>query len=71
LIEAMNGRLESIDPIEHALERMPAGHLAENVSGVRNAGDLDHNDLSGLVSSAGSEEFREAVLLQFAGDRQW
>jgi hypothetical protein len=39
----MNGRLECVDPIERTLNHMPARDLAENVLGVRDACNFDHN----------------------------
>src|SRR6266516_2870139 len=45
-VQTMNGRFECVDPIEHPLGRMPARNLAEDVLGVRDTCNFDHDDLS-------------------------
>src|SRR5215467_10896570 len=45
-VQTMNGRFECVDPIEHLLGRMPARNLAEDILGVRDTCNFDHDDLS-------------------------
>src|SRR5215469_6056288 len=42
-VQTMNGRFECVDPIEHPLDRMPARNLAEDVVGVRDTCNFDHD----------------------------
>src|SRR5262252_3945884 len=57
-VQAMNGRFECVDPIEHPLDRMPARNLAEDVLGVRDTYNFDHDGPSPLISYAACEELR-------------
>ena len=39
----MNGWFECVDPIEHPLDRMPARNLTEDVLGLRDTCNFDHD----------------------------
>src|SRR5215468_5932438 len=51
-VQTMNGRFECVDPIEHPLDRMPARNLAEDVLGVRDTYNFDHDGPSPDASHA-------------------
>src|SRR5262249_2621602 len=68
-VQTMNGRFECVDPIEHPLDRMPARNLAEDVLGVRDTCNFDH-DGPRLISCPACEELRQAALLELASGCQ-